>query len=259
MQAVKAIRDSYQLLSASDNLSPHNAEVTGSLTLLVRTLTANSTSQELTRYLLDTPDLAAERSNLPELCGRAECEMEKYWARKLLAQDKIDLRDFWYFDEYRALTRTEMRLFGRRDFDDISFLGAGALPLTAIMMAHRFPATQVKCVDFDPEACALAQALVKRLGLRNVSVHQMDALDYMPAQGELVICASLLQERGAIYRKLVDFPCTLMVRDAEGVYQFLYKAAELPESGFREVAKTKIHPKRINTTRLYEQVRKHAP
>ena len=74
----------------------------------------------------------------------------------------------------------------------------------------------------------------------------------MPEKNELVVCASLLQGRQDVYQRLERHNCALMVRDAEGAYQFLYKAAELPQSGFREVAKTAVDPSRINTTRYYE-------
>jgi hypothetical protein len=109
-------------------------------------------------------------------------------------------------------------------------------------------------VDFDAEACELALQLSRKTGIANrVEILCMDALQYTPQDNELVICASLLQGREKIYRRLQDRECAMIVRDSEGAYQFLYKAAELPEKGFREIAKTDIDQRRINTSRYYER------
>lgn len=258
-QAVSAIRHSYRVLAEQVDLSPENAEVTQTLTHLVRTLTSCQ-SPRLSRYLMQTPELATERAQLPGLCGMAECEMEKFWARRLLTRADAHLSDFWYLAEYRELFMAEKGLFeGNRRFDNISFLGAGALPLTGFLLAGYFPQAKITCVDFDAEACDLSRALCRKIGLHGqVDVRQMDALDYRPQDGELVICASLLQGREQVYRNLENHDCALIVRDAEGAYQYLYKAAELPARRFREIAKTSVDSRRINTSRYYERSIAHA-
>jgi hypothetical protein len=251
-RAMDAIRQSYALLSTEQNLSPHNERITRSLTHLVRTLT-KCQSPELVRFLMDTPDLKTEREGLPALCGRAECEMEKYWARRLITRPACDLTEFWYFPEYTELCRAEINLFKQKEFSRISFLGAGALPLTAFLLARHCPKTKIACIDYDPEACVLAEQLSRKLGLKGrVSAHYMDALEYVPEGNELVICASLLQGREQIYRHLQGHDGALIVRDSEGPYQYLYKAAELPRHRFREIAKTSADALRINTSRYYE-------
>jgi hypothetical protein len=234
-------------------LSPHNTRVNGQLTELVRTL-EQCQPAAVSNYLLSTPELAAEREKLPELCGTAECEMEKYWARRLITCSTFDVTKFWYYPEYQELCRAEKELFARRSFANISFLGAGALPLTAFLLARSLPGARITCVDFDNEACDLAQQLARKAGVANdVEIRCMDALDYVPRDHELVICASLLHGRDEIYRRLKNWPGALLVRDSEGAYQFLYKAAELPEYGFTQIAKTDIDPRRINTSRYYER------
>jgi hypothetical protein len=253
-EAVNAIRASYQLLRSETNLSPLNNRVTDSLTHLVRTLT-RCQSPELAKFLLDTPELAVEREHLPVLCGMAECEMEKFWARHLISRPVCDLAEFWYFPEYTELCQAEIDLFKTRKFARISFLGAGALPLTAFLLAHHCPQSQIICVDFDEEACDLAAQLGRKIGLKDqVQVQRMDALQYVPGENELVICASLLQGREQIYQTLQGFDCALIVRDSEGPYQYLYKAAELPSTtSFREIAKTHMDARRINTSRYFER------
>lgn len=252
-EAEQAIRESYALLSAEQNLSPQNERVNRSLTHLVRTLT-RCQSPDVSGYLLQTPELSEEREKLPGLCGQAECEMEKFWARNLISRADCHLDEFWYYPEYRELCRAEKELFENRSFSTISFLGAGALPITAFLLAYSVPDAQIVCVDYDSEACDLARQLGQKLDLSDrVDVRCMDALQYDPRDNELVICASLLQGREQVYSRLRrHHQGALMVRDSEGAYQFLYKAAELPTSGFRQIAKTAMDPRRINTTRYYE-------
>lgn len=250
-EAIQAIQQSYALLSREQNLSPENERVTQSLTHLVRTLT-RCQAPELTKFLMSTPELAKEREHLPVLCGLAECEMEKFWARRLISKTACDLAEFWYFPEYTELCRAEIDLFKQRKFSRISFLGAGALPLTAFLIAHHCPTTPVVCVDYDDEACGLAGQLSQKIGLKSrVDVQCMDALKYVPEENELVICASLLQGREEVYRRLDKHDCAIIVRDSEGPYQYLYKAAELPKPAFREVSKTGVDSRRINTSRFF--------
>lgn len=253
-EAVNAIRASYQLLRTEKNLSPLNDRVTHSLTHLVRTLT-RCQSPELAKFLLDAPELAVEREHLPTLCGMAECEMEKFWARHLIGRPVCDLAEFWYFPEYTELCQAELDLFKTRRFDRISFLGAGALPLTSFLLARHCPQSEIICVDFDEEACDLAEKLSRKIGLKDqVQVQRMDALQYVPAKNELVICASLLQGREQVYQNMQGHDCALIVRDSEGPYQYLYKAAELPSAAsFREIAKTQMDARRINTSRYFER------
>lgn len=250
--AVHAIQDSYRLLQAEQNLSPTNDRVTHSLTNLVRTL-SRCQAPELACFLLNTPELTVEREELPLLCGLAECEMEKFWARHLIDCEVCDLREFWYYPEYMSLCQAELDLFKSRRFSRISFLGAGALPLTAFMLAHHCPDTPVICVDFDREACDLAKQLSRKIGMEDqVQVTYMNALEYRPVPNELVICASLLQGRTEVYHNLQAYDCAMIVRDSEGPYRYLYRAAELPAPEiFSEIAKTSIDPKRINTSRYF--------
>jgi hypothetical protein len=250
-QAVKAIQQSYSLLSKEQDLSPKNEAVTESLTNLVRTLT-QCQEPALTKFLLTTPELEREREQLPDLCGQAECEMEKYWARRFIAGKACALEDFWYFPEYKELCLAEVDLFKKHDFDRISFLGSGALPMTAFFLAQQCPDLQIVCVDFDKEACDLAQQLCDKLGLSDrLTIKCMDAVKYEPVKNELAVCASLLEGKEAVYNHLDKHNCALIVRDSEGPYQYLYKAAVLPEACFREISKTKIDAHRINTSRFF--------
>ena len=252
--ATQAIQTSHHLLSSESDLSPRNGKITEALTHLVRTLTCCQCSA-VGDCLLAEQRLQREKEQLPDLCGKAECEMEKYWARKLISAETLCLRDFWYIAEYEELCKAEAALIKGRNYDCITFLGSGALPLTAIMLAEMFPNAHVNCVDMDTEACTLSYALIEKAGLgARISVLEQDATQYMPASNELVICAALLQGAEAVYEHILLQPdCDLIVRDSEGVYRFLYREAKLPDIRFIEMAKTTLDTRRINTSRYYRQ------
>lgn len=258
-QAILAIHDSFNVLSSANDLSPRNAEVNETLTRLVRTLT-QCQAPELVNFLMTAPELETERNLLPGLCAMAECEMEKYWSQKLAMQNACALSEFWYFPEYTALCDAELSLIKDRQFERISFLGAGALPLTGFILARHCPDSKIICVDYDAEASGMAEKLAHKVGLgKQVQMMAMNALEYIPQENELVICASLLQGRNAVYANLEGKGNAMIVRDCEGPYQYLYKPAELPSSKiFVERGKTGVDSKRINTSRYFEQVLKYA-
>ncbi len=259
VSAIQAIRDSFNILSSETDLSPANPLITETLTKLVRTLT-QCQSPELVNFLMNAPELAMEREKLPVLCGLAECEMEKYWAVKLAEQPACNLAEFWYFPEYTALCAAELDLIKGQNFDRISFLGSGALPLTGFILARHCPDTKIVCVDYDTEASNMAAKLARKIGLGSqVEMLTMSATEYVPAKNELVICASLLQGSKTVYENLARSGNNMIVRDCEGPYQYLYKSAELPSNTlFVERAKTAIDSKRINTSRYYERAHHYA-
>ena len=248
---IKAISESYKLLSTTQDLSPNNQAVSRSIEALIQKLT-QCRSPALTKSLLSAPELKAARKNLPDLCARADCAMEKYSARQILAQPSSDLSEYFNYGRYKELCDAEFDLFKDQAFGRISFLGSGAMPMTAFMLAQVHPDIPVVCVDFDEEACNLSRQLCEKFGLQDrITVLHMKAVDYIPAENELVFCAALLEGKKAIYKHLDRYNSALIVRDAEGAYQYVYKAAELPGAHFRQVAKTKIDTRRINTSRFY--------
>ena len=255
--AVAFLTATHRTLARQPDLSPNNPEVNTCLGALVSELRAWKAAG-FGAELPDHPDLADVAAGLPELCAAAEAEMEKWWCRKVLASPcpgVQSLAAFWYLDEYRALCGSELALLGGRRRETFAFLGCGALPLTAILLAQSDNGIRVNCVDCDGEACDLATRLVALLGLGDrVAVTQNDARDHRPAIGETVICASLLQAPG-LYAHLADARAErLLIRDAEGVYRFCYRPALLPSHGFVERAKSPMSTRRINTSRYFEAV-----
>ena len=257
-EAIAFLTATYSALAGEKDLSPNNLAVNQRLGALVTTLQLWHT-RAFGADLADDPSLAEVVRQLPLLCGIAECEMEKWWARRILASNcpgAQAVEAFWYLDNYRALCQAEYKLVGGGKPEQFAFLGSGALPMTAILLAQDHRDIQMRCVDCDEEACELADLLVRRLNLsERVSISQMRAENFTPRREETVICASLLQAPGlfaALQRAGAE---RLIIRDAEGVYRFCYRPAALPGTGYVERGRAPLSSRRINTSRYFEAAR----
>ncbi len=255
-ETVRFITETCRTLNAQQDLSPRNETVNHVLRELVARLTQEQFGG-CGEALAVTPALQEERIVLPALCGRAEQEMEIYWARSFLAQapgGMPQLRRFWYYQNYEALVEKELVLIGGRPIKTLVFLGGGALPLSALLMVRDRPDLTAICVDWDPVACTLARQLVARLGLADtVHIVESTAVDFPFKDDQLVMYASLLTGRAPVYEAChrAGVPAFL-VRDVEGAYCYLYKAAPLPDQAlYGEVGRTTPSPDIINTTRLF--------
>ncbi|NJM34231.1 MAG: hypothetical protein HC850_05395 [Rhodomicrobium sp.] len=254
-EAIDFLTATRRMLASQQDLSPNNPEVNRCLGRFVATLRACQTAG-FGQYLPDRPELAGLAGDLARLCGKAECAMEKWWCRRILASDcpaAQALAAFWYLDEYKALHSSELALIDRKPASRFAFLGSGALPVTAILMAQSQPEVSINCVDCDAEACELAERLIKLIGLKDrITIIMDDAMHYGAAPDELVLCASLLDAPYLFPALLKRGAQHLIVRDAEGVYRFCYRPSALPETGFIERAKSAPSTARINTSRYFE-------
>ena len=262
-RAIAYLNETFRTLEAQTDLSPDNALVTQRLHDLVATLQAWQ-RRGFGDTLAQEPDLADARAGLPELCARAECMMEKWWCRKALASAAPwrVLSDFWYLANYRSLCCAETALAGQQALREAVFLGCGALPLTAILLAVEDENARLTCVDADGEACDLAAALVGALGLPSrIAIDHSRAEDHPIPPAATVICASLLEAPGLYAHLAARGAARLLIRDVEGVYRWLYRPAPHPGPAFSEAARTAQSPERINITRHFDamvQVRPRA-
>lgn len=259
-QAIDYLKSVHTRMAEQVDFSPENPVINTTLGTLVRTLCDWQTFDDLATIDLD-PEVAPLLTDLPRLCACAECEMEKWWCRKILSDMQTEtcpanraLAAFWYMDNYRELYTAERALMTDAQHNKAAFLGSGALPLTAILMAEADPTASIRCVDMDAIACDLSRQLIEALDLSDrIEVICASAQSYIPRADETVICASLLSGAG-IYDHLLDHGVrTLLVRDAEGLFRLLYKPAVLPTNGYVERAKTQPCHTRINTSRLFER------
>ncbi|PWU16951.1 MAG: hypothetical protein C5B49_09775 [Bdellovibrio sp.] len=227
------IRSVHQTLASQKDFSPENPIINETLGPFVRLLIAIH-DQEWASELTKNPLLSTALEELPGLCGRAEYAMEQFWCRYFLRQKSLtidSLKEFWYFDNYRDLVRSEIELLDDDLTSDshIMKLGSGPLPMTALLFAIEKPDLRITCVDRDRTACTLSTALIHRLGLAdriNVIHGNAEKQDFRP--NDVVIRASLLRSPG-LYKALAQRKIqALLVRDAEGVFEFCYRPSALP-------------------------------
>ena len=256
--AIKFINQVHETLSEQTDLSPNNPIVTQCAKRFVEFLAATYL-EDWAVQLPDAPELAKATAHLPVLCGRAECQMEKWWCRRLIASHDISfdgLAEFWYFENYRSLVSAELALLGPTVGRRAIFLGSGALPLTAVLLARLLPGLRVECVDSDPEACDLSGALVKRLGMEDrATIIEGRAEEVQFQSSDVVICASLLQAP-TLYDALAKNDVrTVVIRDAEGLFRLCYQPASAPLIGYCAGGRTAACSSRINISRLFSLIR----
>lgn len=256
-QAIAFLQHSYVSLARQTDLSPNNPQVNSTLGKLIISL-AEWQRRGFGSDLADDPSLAEVSIGMPLLCNRAECEMEKWWCRRILADSCPALQSlaaFWYLDGYRALHTAEIKLLGDDNATHFTFLGSGALPITAILLAQNLNEARIRCIDCDAEACELAERLIAVLGLsEQINIQQTLAENYFSVPGDIAICASLLHAPALFSRLKQAKAERLIVRDAEGPYRFCYRPAQLPGEGYIERAKSPLSPERINTSRYFEAI-----
>jgi Nicotianamine synthase protein len=256
-RATLFLTTTYRSLARQQDLSPNNPAINRSLRALVATLQSWQAAG-FGAELVEEPCLAEVSRGLPELCAAAECAMEKWWSRRVLESPcpaAQVLEAFWYLENYRELCAAEHELVGHGCGGRFAFLGSGALPMTALILAKADPLLEMRCIDCDGEACELAERITRRLGLaERITIWESRAEHFAPREGETVICASLLRAPGLFAALLRGGVKRLLVRDAEGVYRFCYRRAELPGAGFIERGRARPSPKRINTSRYFEAI-----
>lgn len=253
--AIAYLNETLDTLRHQDDLSPDNPRVTDCLSRLVTTLRAWHACG-FGAGLAQEPALATARTELPALCAVAECHLEKWWCRKALASSAPEqtLSQFWYLQNYLSLHEAETALAGPNALREAVFLGCGALPLTAILLAQGDAHARVACVDADAQACTLADSLIRALGLhKRIEIIHARAQSYVVAEGATVICASLLDAPGLYAHLGACGAARVLIRDVEGVYCWLYRPADRPGPPFRERAKTTPNSARINITRDFQR------
>jgi nicotianamine synthase-like protein len=261
-ELVACVRAAHATLHRETDLSPRNRRINAALGALVDGVLAARSRGEAAAVLAD-PGLQALRGGLLEKLAVAEGEMERHWSERLSARAGLaaaDLAGFVYWDCYRHLVEDELwclpRLSGLTAGERISFVGAGALPLSAILM-HVRTGIEVTCIDTDPHACRLARALCDRLGLAAIDVKCAHGADCDYERSRVVLVASLVPEKAEVVARVrqVSPAALIALRSAEGLSTLLYAPVDEPAleaMGCTLLGRTGYNPRAINTTLVYE-------
>jgi SAM-dependent methyltransferase len=183
---------------------------------------------------------------LRRLCAEGETQLELEWGERiaLAADPQACLAGFPYLDNYRRLARLELDTLARvpvpaspaagRFPRRVVFLGAGPLPLSALLVADALEAP-VDAVDCDPIAVDAGRRVADALsrGSQRVRFVEGDALTLDVADYDLVMVAALVGAtpvaKQAVLRRLAGAMrpgSLLLARSARAARTLLYPPIE---------------------------------
>ncbi|SFI81478.1 nicotianamine synthase family protein [Thermoflavimicrobium dichotomicum] len=256
-QLISLIVKVHQSLKEERDLSPRNNRVNQLLTLFVDQV-ADVYSREEIIYILQHHAIKSIQSELYQLLGQAETEMEFYYGAAYANRDPLkwdDLKQFIYWKNYVELSCTELQELQRCGWNTskIAFVGAGPLPLSSFLFQQQTGAP-VTCIDLHTEACDISRTLIGKLGqqshieVENIAGEEVDYSGY-----SLVFIASLVPNKQEILKQI---HCTnpgaiVAIRTVEGLKQLLYCPVDekkLIEEGYQIIGRTIANKNIINTT-----------
>lgn len=276
---IDLVENVYKFLSKQSDLSPRNPSVNASLHGFVRATMKQRDPWEVAA-ILNTPRIQQIAPGLRRLLGRAEYEMECFCASAMMGNEGgaegrfSSYGNFIYRGNYEALVAAELHAMKwhvkappiKPDRESVAFVGAGPLPISAIMF-HRRTGLQVTCIDSDEKACRLGRQLVCYLAATEPGYKDLDkAVHFVHKAGEehdyvthpIVFIASLVERKDPIVMRIVKTSHTVsttIIRSAEGLSTLLYKpedtVAGQEEYNTYLTSKTKPSPEAINTSLVY--------
>lgn len=261
---IACILQAHEVLGRETDLSPRNPVINRALSGLVHGILEGCPPDDV-RDVLGDPGVRAIRGALIGKLAIAEGEMERCWGEMLCARASLapaDLADFIYWDCYRDLVAAELSKLpadlGLGKGQSIAFVGAGPLPLSAIIL-QAGTGLRVTCIDRDPQACRIACELCRKAGLSGIDIACAGGATYDYAGHPVVFIASLVPDKGKVMRCIREgCPHAVVgLRSAEGLCSLLYDPVdetELEAMGCGFLGRTGYNPQVINTTLFYEAV-----
>lgn len=134
---------------------------------------------------------------LNAICARAEAQMEQYRASRIIqsSDPSLELASFPYRDNYQQLANLEYHLALSQTgvIKTALFVGSGALPLTAIILAQNRGICST-LVDIDEKAVQSSSLLIQKLGLQEyIKIVHSDFLNFTSNElYDVIFLASLL-------------------------------------------------------------------
>lgn len=174
---------------------------------------------------------------LRRLCAEGEQQLELVWARRIATASDPDgcLAGFPYLDNYRRLARLELDTLARvasRRPRRVLFVGAGPLPLSALLMADAL-GVPVDAMDRDPAALDAGRQVLAALRAGRVRSVAGDAMTADVAGYDLVMVAALVGStpgaKEAVLQRLARAMTpgsVLLVRSARAARTLLYPPVE---------------------------------
>jgi Nicotianamine synthase protein len=276
---IDLVSDVYTFLTEQSDLSPRNQKLNAILYRFVHD-TMKERSPEEVAIILTDERIQQIVPRLRRLLACAEYEMEHFCALAMVSGETgvgegfSSYRNFIYRSNYDALVAAELdamewhtqaRSIGAGR-GSIAFVGAGPLPISAIMF-HQRTGLHVTCVDSDDNACRLGRQLVLYLSENEIGYEDLDeAIHFVNVSGEehdyamhpIVLIASLVKTKAPIIMRIVNTAhtaTTTIIRGAEGLSTLLYQPEDCVANQEKYktylIGKTRPSPKAINTSLIY--------
>ncbi len=105
------------------------------------------------------------------------------------------------------------------DWDDFGrcnrfvMVGSGPLPVTLLHVAKRFPGMQITGIDTDPESVHVSRRVVKKFGIDNIHLHQLDGRMHAYQEADIIYVANLVHPKSEVLRQIANTanPGTLVI------------------------------------------------
>ncbi|HGL6716991.1 hypothetical protein NTJ56_21945 [Burkholderia contaminans] len=148
----------------------------------------------------------------------ALCSLEKYLCQRML-REGTDLGP--YLDSLALSVRAEIGRVGITDQARILFIGSGAFPTSAMLIARETKA-QLCCVDIDDEATLLGLQIANRQGLGGLMEFTSLAVDALPFARHAThfMVASLVEGKASVLEqiwKVMNDRAKVLVRYGTGI------------------------------------------
>lgn len=148
----------------------------------------------------------------------ALCNLEKYLCQKVL-REGTDLGS--YLNSLASSVRTEISRAGITDQARILFIGSGAFPTSAMLIAREARA-QLCCLDIDDEATLLGSQIANRQGLGGLMEFKSVAIDALPFARHAThfVIASLVEAKTVVLeqiRMVMNDHAKVLVRYGTGI------------------------------------------
>lgn len=202
------LKAGYSILNSTDR-SPANAEFHSARYALYSLAAANSDPESVSRLAQDMEIRMLGRKIFPISCEAGVTE-ECALAEKMLNDPALDFDKLYagyYGETYEALMQAETDyLVGKLNIDlsmqRIAYIGGGAMPLPALLMARRY-GCRVTIVDPHADSCAFASRLVERLNLSHlIDVVALGGQDFDYRGYDMAWMANWIDKKQPIFMKM---------------------------------------------------------
>lgn len=228
---VKLIDETYNILKQQKDYSPKNMTVNLALGRFVETLLEkNKSSKSYCNKVMSDEKVAPFIDSLRNMCQKAECEMESFWAKYFENTPDLSfscLKDFWYYKQYKQIIKNESSMIETHSLNikNVAFIGSGPLPMSAIILNNR-KNINIDLIDRDNLAIERSKKICEKL-CSSCHLFCESAINIDYKKYDLVFVASMVEDKIALFNKLYnDDVKYIIVRDAEKFSEIFYHKLE---------------------------------